>query len=679
MLVDAPETRDSTLSRRADIQGLRAIAVLAVIAYHAGLPIPGGFTGVDIFFVISGFVITNMLLRERKASKLNSLKKFYARRFRRLMPALAVMVTFTVLVSTTLLSTEGPQQISAQTGLGSMLFAANIVIAYTTGNYFDAPAESNPLLHTWSLSVEEQFYFIFPALLVALWSIARLRSSKHSATLLVALISLFSFGLALIGSRGYGYLLGGNAWLLEFYSSFTRIWEFGVGALVALTGVTIGRIGRRSAMRLHAAPLAVAGAALIIVGFFSLNSSTPFPGPWTLLPVVGTLCLIVAGTSPNRISESISTKPMAKIGDWSYSLYLWHWPFIVFAILIWPGNWIAPLAAALLSFIPAIVSYYTVEQKLRSTGSVNNKGLTTTVSITFAIPIAISALVLASLTYQWIPNFQRDATVEIYSGEISFRSIEAVQAENDHPCLGFDPPNFPGRPDEQITCIQSKQDAAIDLVVVGDSHAYVLYPGFINEFPELNVAFLDAKGTPDTSNEKFTPILSYINSQPSIRSIVLSAFWELRGINSEGIAETLRSLVSKGKTPIILDDIPSFPFQPYRCKYKTTLLLDSQCTIPRQEFADTLNQYAPQIKAAVNSVPGAVFVETSDLFCNETECSMLSDGIISYADPSHVNIDGSIVITHHIINQASLLLLRGTSSDRRGSSAKYLLSREPKP
>ena len=659
MLANASETKIPISRRRADIQGLRAIAVLAVIAYHAGLPIPGGFTGVDIFFVISGFVITEMLLRERKAGTRISLKKFYVRRFRRLMPALAVMVTFTVLASSLLLSTQGPQQIAAQTGLGAMLFAANIVIAYTTGKYFDTPSESNPLLHTWSLSVEEQFYFIFPAVLVAVWSIARLRSSKHAATLLVTLISLFSFGLALIGSRGYGYLLGGNDWLIEFYSPATRIWEFGVGALVALTGVTIRGIDRRSISRLHAAPLAIAGAALIIVGFFSISSSTPFPGPWTLLPVVGALCLIVAGTSPNRISEGISTKPMVKIGDWSYSFYLWHWPFIVFAILIWPENWIAPVAAALLSAIPAIVSYYTVEQKLRSTGSANTNGLATTVSIIFAIPIAISALVLASLTHQWIPNFQRNSTVEIYPGDVSFKSIEAVQAKFDYPCVGFDPPKFPGRADEQITCTQSKENAAIDLVVVGDSHAYVLYPGLITELPNLNVAWLDAKGTPDTSNDKITPIFSYISSQPSIRTVVLSAFWELQGTNGEGIAETLRSLVANGKTPIITDGIPSFPFEPYRCKYKTTLLLDPKCTIPRQAFDDALNQYTPQFKAAVNSVPGSVFVQTSDVFCDETECSMLNDGIVSYADSNHVNIQGSIEVVHTIINQASLPLLSG--------------------
>jgi len=646
----SPASTKSTW-RRADIQGLRAIAVLSVIAYHAGLPIPGGFTGVDIFFVISGFVITEMLLRERKTRNRISLKNFYLRRFKRLMPALALMVTFTVLVSSLLLSTQGPQQIAAQTGLGAMLFVANIVIAYTTGNYFDAPAESNPLLHTWSLSVEEQFYFIFPATLVAVWSISRLRSSKHAATITIALISLFSFGLALMGSRGYGYLLGNNAWLIEFYSPFTRIWEFGVGALVALTGIAAanGRNSRRS----FATPLAATGTVLLLAGFFTINSATPFPGPWTLLPVMGTLCLIVAGKTPNFVSQWISTKPMVKIGDWSYSLYLWHWPFIVFAILIWPGSWIAPLAAAFLSFIPAILSYYTVEQKLRFTNSASPTRLVTTLCLTIGIPVALSGLVLASLTYPWVPNPQRNATVEVYPGEIDFKAIQTIQEEFDYPCENFEPPTFPGTPDEQITCTQSKPNAAIDFAVVGDSHAYVLYPGFINELPNLNVAWLDAKGTPDTSNKKFAPILNYINSQPNIRSVVLSAFWSLRGANEEDLTQTLKSLVANGKTPIITDGIPSFPFEPYRCKYKTTLLLDPQCTIPRQKFDDALKQYGPQISAAVQSVPGTVFVQTSDVFCNETECSMLNNGVVSYADQNHVNVQGSNALAQTIIGQAS--------------------------
>ncbi len=158
-----PETRKR--SRRPDIQGLRAVAVLMVVAFHAGLPLRGGFVGVDVFFVISGFVITGMLLRERRATGRIRFGQFYLRRFRRLTPALALMVTVTMIISAAILSPLGTQQVAAKTGIGAMLLAANVVIARMTGRYFDADAATNPLLHTWTLSVEEQFYLAFPALI----------------------------------------------------------------------------------------------------------------------------------------------------------------------------------------------------------------------------------------------------------------------------------------------------------------------------------------------------------------------------------------------------------------------------------------------------------------------------------------------------------------------------------
>ena len=162
-----PETRKR--SRRTDIQGLRAVAVLMVVAFHAGLPFPGGFVGVDVFFVISGFVITGMVLRERRATGRIRFGQFYLRRFKRLTPALALVVAVTVTASAAVLSPLGTQQTAAKTGIGAMLLAANVVIARTTGGYFDADAATNPLLHTWTLSVEEQFYLAFPALIALGW------------------------------------------------------------------------------------------------------------------------------------------------------------------------------------------------------------------------------------------------------------------------------------------------------------------------------------------------------------------------------------------------------------------------------------------------------------------------------------------------------------------------------
>ena len=561
------------------------------------------------------------------------------------MPALALMVTFTVIVSSLLLSAQGPQQIAAQTGIGAMLFAGNIVIALTTTNYFDAPAEANPLLHTWSLSVEEQFYFIFPVILLAAWSLKRFRFSAHSATIIVALVSALSFGFTSLGSRGYSYLLGEYAWLAGFYSPFTRIWEFGAGALIALMGVKIARSTQHSTL------LGFAGAIMVIASLFVITSTTPFPGPWTLLPVVGTVVLLVAGTNTNPTSSLLATTPFVKVGDWSYSLYLWHWPLIVFAILIWPGSWIAPITAAAISFPPALLSYYAVEQKFRFATIRSNTRFAITI---IGIPVGISALILLSLTVSWVPNPQQDSIVEVYPGEIGFEGINEVHAQSSFPCSSFTPPTFPGRPDEQITCAQSQPNSDIDIAVIGDSHAYVLYPGIINALPDSNVAWLDAKGIPDMSNEKFGPILDYINSQPSITTVIFNAFWTLRGVDQAQLTKTLNSLVVNGKTPILTDDIPSFPFPPSRCKYKTALLLQPQCTIPRADFDEDLSAYLPALEGASEAAPGTIFIRTSDLFCNETECSMLRNNVLNFGDSNHVNLDGSDLLSSQIFTKGKI-------------------------
>lgn len=184
---------------RTDIQGLRAVAVIFVVAYHAGLPLPGGFTGVDMFFVISGFVITVVLLRELTATGGVRLSQFYARRFKRLIPALALVIVTTVLLSILLLSPLGPQEATAKTGLGAIFLMANVVIARTTGDYFDATPESNALLHTWSLSVEEQFYLVFPVLLLLCF---RLLRDHRWIVSLIGVATLGSGLLALADSRG---------------------------------------------------------------------------------------------------------------------------------------------------------------------------------------------------------------------------------------------------------------------------------------------------------------------------------------------------------------------------------------------------------------------------------------------------------------------------------------------
>src|SRR5919198_1391735 len=326
--------RQSTRHHRADVQGLRALAVLLVVAYHAGLPLPAGFVGVDVFFVISGFVITGLVLRQLDAGRF-SLAEFYARRTKRLLPALVLMLLVVLVVSFLLQSPRGPQQTTAKTAVGAMLLVANLVILRTSGGYFDAAATANPLLHVWSLSVEEQFYLGFSVLLLLAWWVGRRGGAGvRSTAAAVAALTAASLALAVACTYANGPVWSvGDPASLAFYSSPTRAWEFGVGALIACWAhrrTDDHQVGKRLAVLTAAASLALLAGTILLV-----DGRTPWPGVMALLPVAATAGLIVAGTlAPNPVSRLLSRRPAVWVGDLSYSLYLWHWPLIAFASLL---------------------------------------------------------------------------------------------------------------------------------------------------------------------------------------------------------------------------------------------------------------------------------------------------------------------------------------------------------
>jgi peptidoglycan/LPS O-acetylase OafA/YrhL len=222
-----------------------------------------------------------------------------------------------------------------------MLLAANFVIAHTTGGYFDPVAEMNPLLNTWSLSVEEQFYLVFPAVIALGWYLARRTVKFRKAPfLLIGGIAVLSFGLALAGSFGWTF----PGAILGFYSPFTRAWEFAFGALLALA---LAKATPSLSPRFMSV-VGATGIGMLVASLWLITEATIFPGPWTFLPVTGTLLLLLSGTGNNPVNRALGTRPMVKIGDWSYSIYLWHWPFIVFAIYLWPFS---PYAAALAAVV----------------------------------------------------------------------------------------------------------------------------------------------------------------------------------------------------------------------------------------------------------------------------------------------------------------------------------------
>lgn len=383
-------------SRRLDIQGLRAVAVILVVAFHAGLPLPGGFIGVDIFFVVSGFVITGMLLRELERSGTVRFRNFYARRARRLLPALAALITVVAIASMAFASPFASMQTTAKTGVSATFFSANIFILRIGVGYFSPEAANNPLLHTWTLSVEEQFYVLFPMLLLAGWLLGRrlLGRSQRGVVPVLAAVGIASFTLSVFTSFGPAASLvsGGVARRFAFYSSATRAWEFAAGAALALAAPWLAGISRRTSLL-----LGVGGVCAVAFGAFTISDLQPYPGTSALIPVLGTAAVIGSGFLPSvGVGRLLALRPMVKIGDLSYSWYLWHWPVLVFATAVWPGISGPLLAlAAIVSLVPAWLSFTYLENPVRNNESIVGRRLVRLVAGCLVVPVLACAALLA--------------------------------------------------------------------------------------------------------------------------------------------------------------------------------------------------------------------------------------------------------------------------------------------
>ena len=311
---------------RADVQGLRAIAVGTVVVAHSGLPLlPGGYVGVDVFFVISGFLISGLLFREVERSGSLSISGFYARRARRILPAATVVTIATLIASMIWLSVVDALDVMTD-AVWATFFAANVHFAAVGTDYFAAEQGPSPLQHYWSLSVEEQFYLLWPLLLVGcLWWGRRKGVGLPRRTVLTVLL------VAGTVSFGYGVWLTQHHAVASYFSSPARAWELGLGALAAL-------VGTRVADRLPGAArgaLAAVGLGLIAFACVTFDAHTPFPGYAALVPVVGSALVLVAGAAGQGRQpwpvRALSIRPMRLVGDWSYSIYLWHWPLLVIA------------------------------------------------------------------------------------------------------------------------------------------------------------------------------------------------------------------------------------------------------------------------------------------------------------------------------------------------------------
>jgi len=341
---------------RPDIEGLRAFAVVAVILNHMFVVPRGGFIGVDVFYVLSGFLITGLLLREHAESGWISFTRFYARRAKRILPA-AVLVLSVTVTTAYLIWYEGKADQVALDALAALFFVGNWHFVRTGTDYLQASSLPSPIEHYWSLSVEEQFYVVWPALiLLTLFVASRGRRDKRSqSTVLKSVIGLFiaaSFGWAMFASSSMP--------TFAYFDTVSRVWELAAGGMLAVLSASTARIPPG-----FGAALAWVGLAILVCGAFAIGPDVSFPGPWAIVPVIAS-CMIIAGGSSGKHIAALANPASRYIGRISYSLYLWHFPIIVFISALTPSPSIATYAlmGALMLGI-SIASYHLVEDPLR--------------------------------------------------------------------------------------------------------------------------------------------------------------------------------------------------------------------------------------------------------------------------------------------------------------------------
>lgn len=558
---------------RPDIDGLRAVAVIPVVLYHAGLPaLSGGFVGVDVFFVISGFLITGILRDELAAGRF-SIIGFYERRARRILPALAAVILACLAAG---LALAGPKELErlAQSALATLFFGSNIWFWQATSGYFAPDAELEPLLHSWSLAVEEQFYIVFPILLWLLfprprWLLLGVIWAACAASLAIAVI-----GVARAPSA-------------SFYLIPTRAWELGLGVVLALGGLP----GTRAVWLREA--IALAGLAAILGAMLLYDGATPFPGLAALPPCLGTAALIWAGMQgPTLTGRILALRPMVFVGLISYSLYLWHWPLMAFlrlhlgsAVLpFWPAA--AAVAAA---FVMAVLSWALIERpfRRRPPAGFSRRTIFSASAATIAGLGLLSAVIWAGGGLpERFPPIVRAAFA-------AARDINTAPAD----CVGRLP--------EAGLCrfgADADRDGPADVLLWGDSHAFASMPGVDAALraaglsgifagrngcpPLLGVTRADG-GRPGDCAAFAAAVMTWLQGRTDMKLVILSARWALAAegwrvpgeaggpailarpegpyprdpsgnaaLFREGLAATVAALRATGRRVIILGGVP---------------------------------------------------------------------------------------------------------------------------
>ncbi|MEU4473439.1 acyltransferase family protein [Micromonospora sp. NPDC023888] len=678
-------------SFRGDIEGMRAVAVLLVLLGHAGVPyLPGGFVGVDVFFVISGFLITGLLLEELDKRGRLSLTDFYARRAKRLLPAAATVLIAT-LVLTYVFLPRGRWSATAWDVIASACYAMNWRMAGQSADYVAANDAASIAQHFWSLAVEEQFYLVWPLLLIALGWFAR----RHRR----AGPGLYLLGLALIAVPSF-------AWALyvsptdpsAYYVTTTRMWELALGGAVAVTTIWWSR-----SPRLVAVPLAWAGVIAVCASAALITTEAGFPGYAALGPTLGTATVIAFGPAAGRAGPALllGRQPLRYVGGISYSLYLWHWPVLVAAQAYFGDLGVGPaLAVVAASAIPAVLTYHFVENPVRRSPTLADRP-----SAALRIgAVCTGAAALAGLTFQLAIPTTDTTSPSVIMGQVPGGSPQAEPpAAPGAAALGGSPrTSRAGVPVDKVAsivpdparaaqdapllqatkschvslesatpevCVYGKMNSATTIALAGDSHADQWVPA-MRQAAETNgwrLATYTKGGCPFLTAEislNDRPYTSCTEWNRKVRQTLLGAGRpdllivtnaeypvngeprsEWRSALVRELRKTWSGMIAEKVPVVVLRDTPLHLKDIAECVSKNRNRL-TKCADSRD---DVLGRGGgPAQEEAADGLAGAHLIDLNDWICPADRCAPVIGGVLVWRDAHHLSATYSTTLAPQV-------------------------------
>ena len=611
---------------RRDIDGLRAIAVLSVVGFHA-FPdwVHGGFIGVDIFFVISGYLISYQIFTGLLNNNFSVLD-FYERRIRRIFPAL-ITVLFASLTMGWFFLLPDEFSALARNVLAGATFSSNFLL-WSEAEYFDVAAISKPLLHLWSLGIEEQFYILWPVALLAINN----KSLSIQKTLIWFIVFSFLSNIFLIFFNP----------IADFYSPISRFWELLFGAAIAWM-----HIQRSNSKWLSAKIsnwLSVVASTFLALGLFAINKDSLFPGFWAVIPVTAATLFIISGPNALINRRILSCQFLVGIGLISYPLYLWHWILLSFMQLIEENAWAVfelRLGVLVLSVILASLTYFLIEKPLRHGAHLRLKVYLLLIGMGVMILLALSAILSQGFPLRSMGKLNIQ-----HSGDIGHVEFDRYLEANFYPCLPDSVHQGSSNVGNQSKrCFQSKNGESPQIAVIGDSHAEALFIGIAEAITEKNVVYYNRDALPLIENSEYHSSFDYILNSPNIDTVILAAYWTMRlkkpHLQFEAaLTNTIEKLQERGKRVILVDDVPAFLFSPKRCKY-SGMVGGSVCFQSRIVHDVKKLLYAGTFNNVKNKFPETTRIDPSLYFCDADSCSMNINGKLLYRDTHHLNIFGS--------------------------------------